>query len=66
MAGAVKDLETELDAHVAGACAASDVAAEMARHRSAMVTHCQHLVTRSEAVVSMMGTRGMMVSRGCR
>ncbi len=56
------DLRAELDAHVAAGCSAASLADELARHRTVMVGHCQHLRTRTGSMLGSM--RGSMM--GCR
>ena len=65
LSSGVRDLQSELDAHLGQGCAAADLGAEMSRHRHVMVMHCQHLATRSGSMGTMEGP-GMMEWRGCR
>jgi uncharacterized protein YukE len=65
MAAGARDMQGELEVHVANGCSVADPSAEMARHRQAMLTHTGHLMTRSQAMMEMMAGRGMMQWQGC-
>ncbi|MFO0596477.1 MAG: hypothetical protein U0228_14265 [Myxococcaceae bacterium] len=66
LADALRALQTELDAHVASACTAADLGAELHRHRDVMVGHCMHLGDRAHTAMGMMSPGGMMPAAGCR
>lgn len=66
MAAGTRDMQSELDAHLANGCGAADLGAEMARHRQVMMGHTAHLMTRTQSMMGMMAGRGMMQGQGCR
>lgn len=66
MGAGTRDMQGELDTHVANGCSAADPVAEMARHRQVMLTHTGHLTMRSQSMMGMMAGWGMKQWQGCR